>query len=336
MKQPYVSTLIEQNFTSGEKSQARDNIDAISSAALSGYATEEWVQEQGYITSVPSEYVTETEMTSYVSQETSNLVSSGELTSALDSYATKGYVTSAAQNITSWTDQNFYSITNPSGYITSADIQTPNDGKLTIAKNGSKVAEFTANQSSATSANIVVPKIWDPVDGYIDYTDLKVDFGYGARIIYESTTFNDEVSMELHISLSESATSADSGKVFTVSSNGSPKWSYPEVRNLVAGEGVTISDLGNGSKEISSTVPTVYCAKFDVSDAGVEKTFLTSPECNELHITTPYNYNGAEIYSARLDDNSLWGITSGAWYDLAKQDWEGTQSWCFKSSGYLR
>jgi hypothetical protein len=167
---------------------------------------------------------------------------------------------------------------------------------------------------------------------------LKVDAGYGARIVYESIEDVQEgqgISMELHVSLSDSATSADSGKVFTVSSNGSPKWTYPEVRSIVAGEGITISDLGNGSKEISSTVPTVQCYKFDVSDAGYEKTFLTSPDCNELHITTPYNYDGAETYSARLDDNTVWAITSGSWYDFTKQDWGGTQSWCFKTSGHL-
>lgn len=35
----------------------------LTSAALDGYATENWVQEQGYLTAVPSEYVTDSELT---------------------------------------------------------------------------------------------------------------------------------------------------------------------------------------------------------------------------------------------------------------------------------
>lgn len=54
----------------------------ITSAALTGYATESWVQSQGYLTAVPAEYVTETELTE-----------KGYITStALNGYATTAYV----------------------------------------------------------------------------------------------------------------------------------------------------------------------------------------------------------------------------------------------------
>lgn len=36
----------------------------ITSAALNGYATQSWVQEQGYLTAIPAEYVTDSELTS--------------------------------------------------------------------------------------------------------------------------------------------------------------------------------------------------------------------------------------------------------------------------------
>lgn len=85
MKQPYVSTLIEQDFTSAEKALGRHNIDAISSADLEGYATQEWVQDQNYITSADLPDVSD--------------------------MATK-----------TWTSENFYPDTNPSGFLTSADI----------------------------------------------------------------------------------------------------------------------------------------------------------------------------------------------------------------------
>ena len=137
MKQPYVSTLIEQDFSDEEKALARENIAALSSADLGPYATKTWVEDnflsdgdfrdfatheevasatsgkmdatessafyprysnpEGYLTSVPSEYVTETEMSSYVAQETSAFLTSGDLSG----YATeqwvldKHYITSA-------------------------------------------------------------------------------------------------------------------------------------------------------------------------------------------------------------------------------------------------
>lgn len=128
MKQPYVSTLIEQDFSDEEKALARDNIAALSSADLGPYATREWVSDnflsdgdfrefatheevysatsgkmdateasafyprysnpEGYLTSIPSEYVTDTEMSSYVAQETSAFLTSGDL----DGYATETWV----------------------------------------------------------------------------------------------------------------------------------------------------------------------------------------------------------------------------------------------------
>lgn len=89
MKQPYVSTLIEQDFTSAEKALGRKNIDAISSADLEGYATQEWVQDQNYITSADLPDVSD--------------------------MATK-----------TWTSENFYPDTNPSGFVTSSWVEEQN------------------------------------------------------------------------------------------------------------------------------------------------------------------------------------------------------------------
>lgn len=48
-------------------------------------------------------------------------------------------------------------LTNDSGFITSADLPTVNNATLTIQKNGATVQTFTANQSTAATANITVP-----------------------------------------------------------------------------------------------------------------------------------------------------------------------------------
>lgn len=50
-------------------------------------------------------------------------------------------------------------LNNDSGFITSADLPTVNNGKLTIKRNGTNVAEFTANQSTDVTADITVPTV---------------------------------------------------------------------------------------------------------------------------------------------------------------------------------
>lgn len=47
--------------------------------------------------------------------------------------------------------------TNDAGYITAASLPTVNDATLTIQKNGTNVATFSANSATASTANITVP-----------------------------------------------------------------------------------------------------------------------------------------------------------------------------------
>lgn len=57
----------------------------ITSAALTGYATESWVQSRGYLTAVPAEYVTDT-----------------ELTQTLSGYAPKGFIWTGTLTASGW------------------------------------------------------------------------------------------------------------------------------------------------------------------------------------------------------------------------------------------
>jgi hypothetical protein len=67
MKQPYVSTLIEQDFSDEEKSLARDNIAAMSSADLGPYATKTWVSDNFLSDGDFSEFATHEEVASATS-----------------------------------------------------------------------------------------------------------------------------------------------------------------------------------------------------------------------------------------------------------------------------
>lgn len=62
----------------------------LTDADLSGYATETWVSSQGYLTSIPSEYVTDTEMSEYVAEQTSAFITSADLPEIKDLVAGDG------------------------------------------------------------------------------------------------------------------------------------------------------------------------------------------------------------------------------------------------------
>ena len=267
MKQPYVSTLIEQDFSEEEKAIARENIEAISSADLGAYATKTWVSDnflsdadfrefvteeelisatsgkmdateasafyprysnpEGYLTSIPSEYVTESELdaavsgkadrseipdvsdftthsevesailsatsgkmdqsesanfyprysnpegyinsipSEYVTEDelasaTSAFVTSAGLSAALDPYATKQYVSSVAQGISNWATGEFYPLSNPSHFITSADVPAQ--------------IEYSAGQNVSINNHV------------ISATDTTYSAGTGLSL--NGTTFN--------------------------------------------------------------------------------------------------------------------------------------------------
>lgn len=159
MQQPYVSTLIEQDFTSAEKALGRHNIDAISSADLEGYATQEWVQDQNYITSADLPDVSD--------------------------MATK-----------TWTNENFYPDTNPSGFITSSDVPRYREGDyisidpvtLAISVTGINPDDYvtqeelesaTSGKMDASEASAFYPRYENP-EGYITSGDLPDFHVYSA------------------------------------------------------------------------------------------------------------------------------------------------------------
>lgn len=147
----------------------------ITSSALNGYATQTWVGQQGYLTSTAlNGYATE----QWVSQQ--------------------GYLTSiTSSDVTTALGYTPYNSTNPAGYtsnvgtVTSVNnvspingnvsltIPTVNDATLTIQKNGSDVATFTANSSTNQTANITVPT---------DNADLTNGAGYITGITGSDVT----------------------------------------------------------------------------------------------------------------------------------------------------
>lgn len=550
MKQPYVSTLIEQDFTSAEKALGRHNIDAISSADLEGYATQEWVQDQNYITSAdlpdtsdmatktwtsenfyadtnPSGFITSSDVPryregdyisidpitlaisvtginpdNYVTQEDLESATSGKMdsTEASAFYPRydnpEGYITSAdlpdfhvysagqyvniegdTINVTgvypdtnpsgfatsSWVveqnyitsadvpaaqeysagqyvsivdhvvsvtglqpegdyltrneasafltsadlpdltdyvtsadvsgfvdvnyvENNFYSASNPSGFLTSADIPHIEQVQSDWAEDDDTDPSYIQNkpgpvglealsplyiidETSASKIGIytsAIPELSGYVtksyvdenfysasnpSGFLTSADLPDLSDYATKDYVESETSGKQDSLtfgytdNLISSINSSGIYCSGGGSFTQeqadwTENDNTQVDYiknkPTPVGLKAGTGITLTDE-TSAVLISSNVPypTVECQAISVEYSGyIKVVYPQSSACCELHVTTPYRYDGAESYSAKINDDRVWAIPSGCWYDFLKQDFDGTVQWCFKDSGH--
>lgn len=443
MQQPYVSTLIEQDFTSAEKALGRHNIDAISSADLEGYATQEWVQDQNYITSAdlpdvsdmatktwtnenfypdtnPSGFITSSDVPryregdyisidpislaisvtginpdDYVTQEELDSATSGKMDSSEASafyprydnpegYITSGdlpdfHVYSAGQYVNIEGDTinvtGVYPDTNPSGfatsswvveqnYITSADVPAAQEYSagqyVSITDHVVSVTGLQPEGDYLTSADLEDYATKSYVDenfysasnpsGFITSADLPDLSYYATKDYVDSETSGKQDSLtfgytdNLISSINSSGIYCSGGGSFTQeqadwTENDNTQVDYiknkPTPVGLKAGAGITLTDE-TSAVMISSNVPypTVECQAISVEySAYVKVVYPQSSACCELHVTTPYRYDAVAEYSAKINDDRVWAIPSGCWYDFIKQDFDGTQEWCFKDSG---
>lgn len=130
----------------------------ITSSALSGYATESWVGQQGYLTGIDDSDVTTALGYTPVNPST------------LSTVATSG---------------SYNDLTNK------PTIPTVNNATLTIQKNGVNVQTFTANSSSNKTANITVPTDTNDLTngaGFITSSDVPTEIFVAT---YGTTTLSD-------------------------------------------------------------------------------------------------------------------------------------------------
>lgn len=95
-------------------------------------------------------------------------------------------------------NDNISTLTNDTGYITSASLPTVNDATLTIQKNGTDVNSFTLNQASDDTINITVPT-------------TAADVG----ALPNTTTINDLTTAEQQAALNSGATTTNIGQIAT-------------------------------------------------------------------------------------------------------------------------
>lgn len=162
--------------------------------SLYGYATEEWVGQQGYLTSVPPEYITETELESelsgkadvsaipsvaglasetYVDQKVEEATSGKADVSAIPSLS--GYATE------SWVSEQGYLTEIPAEYATTEDVNAATSGKMD-ASEASAFYPMASNPSGYLTAHQSLAGY--ATEQYVqDQTSGFVDSGYVSQYV---------------------------------------------------------------------------------------------------------------------------------------------------------
>lgn len=195
----YMATNPDHFVTSGELATLSAKIES-DIPSLDGYATEEWVEEQNYLTSVPSEYVTDTELGTAIETATSgkmdkstsaqfyprsmnpeHYVTSGEL-STLSAKIESDIPSIAGLAAESWVQANFasasqlndyYPNTNPSGFLNAIPSEYITETELeTELGNYAEVDDLNYVSAAVDSLKDDVDYVSGAFEGYATTQDL--------------------------------------------------------------------------------------------------------------------------------------------------------------------
>jgi hypothetical protein len=161
--------------TSGELATLSAKIES-DIPSLNGYATEEWVEEQQYLTSVPSEYVTDTEMGTAI--ETATSAKMDKSTSA----------------------QFYPRSTNPEHYVTSGELSTLSakiEGDIPSIAGLAAETWVQANFASASQISDMATQTWVGQQDFatnddLDFVSGSVDYVSAALAGYATTSELDD------------------------------------------------------------------------------------------------------------------------------------------------
>lgn len=74
----------------------------------------------------------------------------------------------------------------------------------------------------------------------------------------------------------------------------------------------------------------IWCYAF--SSGMPSMTTTKSGDYKEVHLSTPYDYNGPSMFTATIDGQNF-VLSSGAYVNMVWQNVEGTDRWCVTNSG---
>ena len=175
------------------------------------------------------------------------------------------------------------------GDTISASQPAVNNGKLTIQKNGSSIGTFTANQSSNTTANIIVPT---------KTSDLTNDSNFVSKTDYATSSTGGVVKVGNGLSIANGVLSTTGGGVA-----GAVEWTNVLNKpnfSTVATSG-SYNDLSN-----KPTIPTVNNGTLTIKKNGTNvATFTANQSSNATaNITVPTKTSDLTNDSGFIDEIS--------------------------------
>lgn len=221
---------------------------------VSDMATKTWVGQQGYLTSVPSEYVTESELNSAVSGKADK----SEIPS-LQGYATEQYVqdqTSAfitSADLPDVSDMATQTWVGEQGYLTEVPSQYITESELTSALSGYATESYVQDETSAFITSADLPSTEEVQFEELD-TSTFVDSAYVTSYVASQTSGKqDQLSFEYN---ADNAISAINGSALAGGSSFDPSVlsSYIpySATSIAAGSSNTASSnsvaIGNSNK----------------------------------------------------------------------------------------
>jgi hypothetical protein len=166
----YLATNPDHFVTSGELATLSAKIES-DIPSLNGYATEEWVGQQGYLTSVPAEYVTDTEMGTAIEAATSGKMDKS-------------------------TSAQFYPrSTNPEHYVTSGELSTLSakiESDIPSIDGLAAESWVQANFASASQLSDIATQTWVGQQGFLtSVPDTYATSAWAAATFASASQLND-------------------------------------------------------------------------------------------------------------------------------------------------
>lgn len=182
-------------------------------------------------------------------------------------------------------NDNISSLTNDTGFITSASLPTVNDSSISIQKNGVGIGSFTLNQSSNKTINISIPT---------DTSDLTNGAGFITGIT--NTDITTALGYTPYNSSNPNGYTSNTGTVTSVNNiqpvNGNVTIAMPTVPT-------DISSFNNDSGYITSSALNGYATENWVEEQGYI-TGISSSDVTTALGYTPYNSSNPNGYTSNV------------------------------------
>ena len=265
----------------------------------------ELANDSGYLTSVPSEYVTETELNAkgYLTehQDISNLALKSEIPD-VSSFITTDDLPTVPTKVSELANDKNYISSIPSEYVTETELNAK--GYLTSHQDISGLQTKTDNNLTTTSKEVVgaINEVKDMADLILD-TEVRLDKTYSSSKIYSA--IQDAIDSSKSFTLAEigkmsgasykvvtSTTEMTDGKIIYLLENGA---TYDMYITETAG---TVTKIGDTAIDLSS-----YLKITDAESAYLKKTEATSTYVAQTSFNNHINDTVAHL--TQLEKNKL-------------------------------